>query len=213
MVCFEGGDGMGKATQSKLLADKLGAKLISFPRYETEIGKVILGSIKGEWAAWTIGREVEDRHDVDELLRSPVNALVRQALFLMDRYNTAPIIEGYLASGTDVVLDRYWPSGVVYGASDGLDENMLIRVHMRLPQPDVWILLDGPVEESTRRRPERRDQYEKDDRADWRRQAYLGLFVHQQGNWFVTNALGTVYEVHEHVLKCCRFVFGADFLK
>jgi len=234
LIAFEGGDAGGKATQSKLLADKLGAKLISFPRYKTEIGKAILGSLKGEWAACVPNGDYEPD--------DKINALARQALFLMDRYAIAPVIEDYLHNGVDVVLDRYWPSGVIYGADDGLDKNVLIRAHMMLPQPDVWFLLDLDVEESTRRRPERRDQYEKDvEGAKRRRLAYLELFRQRQrfvhkGNcpasaivteidyvflsrctcdvkhWFIVDGGVSIEDVHKQVLINCRGVFGRGFL-
>lgn len=235
LIAFEGGDAGGKATQSKLLADRIGAVLISFPRYKTEIGKTIRGSIQGNWRV---------SYDPDDFsVDNRTNALARQALFLMDRYDAAPEIERLLASGTDVVLDRYWPSGVVYGADDGLDKHMLIRAHMTLPQPDVWFLLDVNVEESSRRRPERRDDYEKDvEGAKRRHQAYRELFAYRRNMvhkgdcpamfarkedavktysrcacdvkfWFTVDGSVSIEKVHEQVIDNCRTVFGRGFAR
>lgn len=178
LIAIEGPDAVGKCTQSKLLAEKLQAKLISFPRYATEIGQAIRGSVMGEWVTYKDhgghSMPVQDQR---------TNVLVRQALFLLDRYDAAPEIESALNAGINVVLDRYWPSGVIFGASDGLDEQMLIRAHSRLPQPDVFILLNVPLEEGFRRRPERRDLYERSvEKMEDVRRRYLDLFVKQQAD-------------------------------
>jgi thymidylate kinase len=60
----------------------------------------------------------------------------------------------------NLVLNRYWPSGVVYGQADGLNVDWLLQVHVMLPQAHHYVLIDIPAEVSTMRRPERRDRYE-----------------------------------------------------
>jgi len=230
MFCIEGPDAVGKNTQSKLLAEKFNAKLISFPRYATEIGQAIRGSVMGEWAACVPNGDYEPD--------DKINFLARQALFLLDRYDAASEIENTLNAGTNVVLDRYWPSGVIFGASDGLDEQMLIRAHIRLPQPDIFILLHVPLEEGFRRRPERRDLYERSpEKMEDVRLRYFELFVKQQADrlqvwtrleehqrtgdcqgmccdkcpaiarplysmpkWVVVDGVGTIEEVHNRIL-------------
>jgi dTMP kinase len=209
-IAIEAMDAAGKKTQSELLATKLGALLISFPRYETEIGKAILGNLKGEWGAtdtnWSDG---EGGISFD----NSNNPLVRQALFTLDRYDAAPEIKRVLASGRSVVVDRYWLSGLMYGASDLVNSGLLERVHECLPQPDVWVLLDVPVEESFRRRPERQDVYERDrEKLEKIRKRYLEYFS-QHGHetqapwpgssyvWHVVDGVGTIEQVHERVMK------------
>jgi len=54
IVAFEGGDAVGKATQTKMLAERFGARLFSFPNYHTETGRAILGHLKDEWACSVI---------------------------------------------------------------------------------------------------------------------------------------------------------------
>jgi dTMP kinase len=221
-VAIEAMDAAGKQTQSKLLAEKLGALLISFPRYETEIGKLIQANLKGKWAACYGG--VADQEDGWD---PKANAIVRQSLFTLDRYDAAPEIKRALASGRSVVCDRYWLSGLMYGASDLVDSGMLERVHECLPQPDVWVLLDVPVEESFRRRPERQDVYERDrEKLEGIRRRYIeqfqmrSRFVHK-GNcpvagtvaevprprctcdvrkWVVVRGVGTIEQVHERIM-------------
>jgi len=181
-IAFEGQDASGKQTQSKLLAEKIDALLLSFPRYETVVGKEIQRNLQYRSVACDVRHvdfagKTEHGLVVDEAL----NRLVRQALFLLDRYDAAPQILDALDNGRNVVADRYWVSGLIYGASDLLDAQMLERVHACLPQPDVWILLDVPAEESFRRRPKRLDTYESDlEKCKDVRQRYLQLFVEEQ---------------------------------
>jgi thymidylate kinase len=63
--------------------------------------------------------------------------------------------------GRDLVLSRYWPSGVVYGGADGLDFEWLVDIHQHLPPAHHYVLLDIPPELSAQRRPGRRDRYER----------------------------------------------------
>lgn len=138
IVALEGIDGSGKHTQSKRLADALNADLISFPRYKTPVGESIMR----------------------ELQAPKMSPMEFQCMMLADKCSAATQIASRALTG-NLVLDRYWMSGVAYGESDGLDRAWLIDIHQFLPQPDHWILLDVPVEESVKRRPERRDHYEK----------------------------------------------------
>lgn len=157
IICIEGVDAAGKNTQAKRLAEKLGARLFSFPRYETVTGAAIRGHLSGEWQAVDRGGAWPD----GTLERAPHDALVLQALMTANRYEAAHEIETAAKAG-DVILDRYWPSGYVYGSSDGLSLDWLAAVHERLPVPDLYILLDVDVETSIARRPDRRDRYERD---------------------------------------------------
>ncbi|HET6958221.1 MAG TPA: hypothetical protein VFI56_16610 [Vicinamibacterales bacterium] len=222
-VAIEGGDAGGKATQSRLLAEKLGARLFSFPRYEMEIGKLIKANLKGEWFA--------AKPAFDWAPDAAANAIVRQALFTLDRYDASTDILDTLDNGSSVVADRYWASGWIYGASDSVDAAMLERVHACLPQPDVWVLLDVPVEESFRRRPLRQDAYEVDrEKLEDVRRRYLKLFAEEQRDvvaakamanhlnictgcdldrmikqrakqkWVVVDGIGDISEVHNRIM-------------
>lgn len=226
-VAIEAMDAAGKQTQSKLLAEKLGALLISFPRYETEIGKLIKANLNQKWHA--------SYYTHLDGTKIPINAIVRQALFTLDRYDAAPEINRALASGKNVVADRYWLSGLMYGASDLVDSGMLERVHECLPQPDVWVLLDVPVEESFRRRPERLDVYERDwEKLEGIRKSYHKLFAQRSRfvhkgrcpmaiardkrvpwgeydfcicdvrSWQIVDGVGTIEQVHERVMEAIK---------
>lgn len=211
LIAICGIDACGKATQSKLLAERLNGHRIAFPRYETPVGAEILRNLKGEWSP--IHHETYDELG---LVVTDKNAapLVRQALFTFDRYLAAAEIEAKLTAGIHVVLDRYWLSGVIFGASDGLDAKMLEEVHVRLPQPDLWLLLDVSPEESTKRRPDRRDMYEKDTKASWRRDKYLEFFADYRTStkWVIVDGFKSVELVHAVICDHVRRCFGYDIV-
>lgn len=147
-IAFEGIDASGKATQSRMLSATLKAPLFSFPDYSTPYGKLIKDHLHEKW--FTLGG--------DHLL----DAMVFQALQLANRLERAPYLVDAVNTG-DVISDRYAVSGEVYGQIDGLPGDYIKQIQMYLPQPDYYFLLDIPVEESFRRRPNRGgDRYEED---------------------------------------------------
>lgn len=204
MIAVCGGDACGKDTQTTLLAERLSGVRLSFPNYASPTGRHILENLKSEWTAGDAQR----------------NSFILQCLMTVNRLESVPRISEVLKEGRSVVLDRYWASGYVYGVVGGLDAGWLSRVHTSLPQPDVWILLDVPVEESVRRRPERRDRMEADlEFAQSVRHEYVRLFnqraafVHQSKcpasfgyfpglpcacdvrRWVTVNGVGSIEEV------------------
>lgn len=218
-VVFEGGEACGKATQSRMLGERLGAPVFSFPNYKTETGKAILGLLKGEWVpalgAGTAQFGDNEAHVV--LVPSPYEMLVRQTLMSANRYEVACEIGDAMLEGP-AVFDRYFLSSVVYGTVEGLSENWLWDVHAHLPQPRVHILLDASVEESFVRRPERRDLNERDsEKLKKVRAEYLRVFqekgpsrglVAEGGmpiEFIVIDGTGSIEEVHECVWNAlCR---------
>jgi thymidylate kinase len=186
IIAIEGGDACGKATQTKLLAERLGGVRLAFPDYEQPCGKAILGHLKRQWKVCTMFDMIHaagmpryqqptatEQYEMDDHL----NALVFQCLQTVNRLEMLPVIHAVLSSERHLVFDRYTASGVVYGMLDGVDPTWVELVNASLPQPDLWVLLDVPVEEGFRRRPERRDRYEV-DRAylEKVRTGYLRLF-------------------------------------
>ncbi len=174
IVLFEGIDGSGKSKQARFLADRLRARLWKFPNRETVTGKLIYAHLEGhvrlDWmipltpeGLLTPGnvQEVLDRRNMYRREVPQADALAFQALQLANRMECAEEIFEAAAKGS-VVFDRYWPSGYAYGRADGLDGEYLQKLHSWLPQPDLYLLLDIDLEDSMRRRPERRDRYESD---------------------------------------------------
>lgn len=155
-VALEGIDGIGKNTQGKLLADSMNAELFSFPDYETPYGQLIAKHLNREWRVALS----EDEH---RPLGDVTDAMVFQAIHFVNRLEMQVPLGLCLVEGRDVVCDRYTASALAYGAADMLDWEYLLKVQRHLIQPDVYILIDVDVEDSMKRRPERRDRYETDE--------------------------------------------------
>lgn len=151
IVCVEGVDGCGKSTQAALLIERLKAKFFKFPNRDSITGKIIYEHLEKQWSSGY-------NRPGDSL---KLDSMVFQALQVTNRMEFASEIKEAAGRG-NVVFDRYWPSGYAYGCGDGLNPDYLIRIHEQLPQPDLFLLLDVDVEDSARRRPERRDRYEED---------------------------------------------------
>jgi dTMP kinase len=154
MICLEGIDGVGKSTQCRLLAERLKGKLWKFPNVTggSPTGKLIYEHLKKEW--WLDSKREPAQLAVDE-------ALIFQALQVANRMEVANQILDDASRG-HVVFDRYWPSSYAYGSADGLDGEYLQRLHRWLPQPDLFILLDGDPALLGERRPGEGDRYEAD---------------------------------------------------
>jgi thymidylate kinase len=207
IICIEGIDASGKATQSRRLAQHLSAQAISFPDYDTPTGHLIRGHLKCYWSALPDRPSLaeSDFRLVDTAL---LNALVFQALQLANRMEHASAIACAVATGRHLVLDRYWPSGWAYGSADGLDDAWLLQIHEHLPQPDLFVLLDVPPEKSSERRPVRRDRLEAQEglmervgvlyRQLWRRMAE----EHGRLRWAVVDGIGTELEVEGRIWQC-----------
>ena len=170
LIVFEGTDGSGKATQSRLLCEHLRRenipyKNITFPRY----GKPSAAMVQ-EYLDGNLGRRPGD-----------VNAYAASLMFSMDRYASYKQDWGaFYEAGGLVIADRYTTSNAVHQASKLPEEersaflNWLFELEygkLGLPKPDLVLWLDMPVEiaETLMRRRERdtstkADIHERDDR-------------------------------------------------
>ena len=149
IIVIEGGDGAGKATQTKLLVDHLEADglpvaTFDFPQYEMNtFGKLI--------------REVLDGKRGDYLNMDP---RIASTLFAADRYESKAMLENDLEDGTTLVLDRYVSANMLHqGAkiTDAAERTELMQwiAHVEhevfgLPRPDLVVYLD--VSSATRER-------------------------------------------------------------
>lgn len=146
-IVFDGNDGSGKATQTKLLTEYLTGSGIknttfTFPSYKGNF----FGSLIGECLAGRLGNFVE----MDPKVVSP--------LYALDRLETAPHIRKALEQGEIVLADRYASSNQIH--QGGKVENKHEREMFLLwldkmehdiignPRPDAIIYLDVPVEVS-----------------------------------------------------------------
>lgn len=167
IVAFEGLDQSGKETQARHLRARIeqdGRKVhsLSFPDYETPIGREIAKALAGE-------REFGPD--------------VMQLLYVANRCEFRPKIEMWLNAGGIIVCDRYRASSIAYGEAQGLDPAWLEDIQRYLPKPTVTVLLDIAPETAVQRKSTGRDKYERDlqllgrVRASYRRQAEAADWV------------------------------------
>jgi dTMP kinase len=161
LIAFEGLDQSGKETQAARLRGVLEAagrrvETLTFPDDGSHIGQEIRRALAGE---------------------RDYRADALQLLFVANRYEFRPRIEGWLAAGTVVICDRYAASSVAYGEAQGLDPGWLADVQRFLPAPSITLLLDIQPATALARKHAGRDRFERDlpllerVRASYRRQA------------------------------------------
>lgn len=192
LITIEGPDAVGKATQAALLAEYLDGKVVSFPRYDTPQGRLIKKYLFGKF---------------DGFLDEEERAIGLQSVMTWDRYAGYDMLSQAVAGERDIVTDRYWMSGYVYGRLDGLDEDTLLRIHESLPQPRVAIFLEVPVDEQIRRLKARGrpvDKYEKEDLCARMIHEYDGLWDRLEVRmphvrWLHVDGVGSVVEVHQRI--------------
>lgn len=145
LIVFEGTDGSGKATQSKLLLERLqregfDCRALTFPRY----GKPSAAPLE-EYLHGAYGSHPE-----------AVNAYAASTFFAVDRYASYQQDWGkYYESGGILVADRYTTSNAVHQASklpEGERRAFLKWLFdfeyrlLQLPEPTLVFYLDVPTE-------------------------------------------------------------------
>ena len=129
IISIEGIDAVGKQTQTLLLEawlskNKMKTVTLSFPDYETPIGKEIRAFLSG------------NRSFLPEL---------QHMLFAANRWEKVPLINRYRAIGRTMIINRYSESNIVYGAANGLDVEWLRALEEGVPRSDAVMVLDAPV--------------------------------------------------------------------
>jgi len=188
LIVVEGGDAVGKETQSRLLFAEIvkrGHKVValSFPMYDTFFGTLVRESLDGKYGDF--------RNLHPKLASLP---------YMLDRICAASIIQEHLAENDFVICNRYVESNAAYGMAkltSGREEFLrwLLEAEYEIlrfvPKPFRVILLDTVPAASggllwTRGR--KVDQYESD--GDYQRQvlwAYKELAKHFPDYWRVVS--------------------------
>lgn len=149
-ITFEGSEGCGKSTQSRILYDylkKKGCKTI----YLREPG----------------GVSVSEK--IREILLDPkakISAVAETLLYMASRAQVVnDVIKPALLKGKIIVCDRFLDSTIAYqGYGLGIDINMIKRLGVFSTQgikPDLTIFLDLPVHEGLKHRKFSKDRIER----------------------------------------------------
>lgn len=202
-ITFEGGEGCGKSTQIRLLADRLRAS-----------GKDIL--LAREPGGTPLAERI--RSLVREELDDPPNARAETLLFLASR---AQLVEGVLrpalASGKWVLCDRFADSTFAYqGYGRGFDLAELKRLNGFATGglvPDRTVLLTVSPDVAARRMRMREaathtsaDRMERagDDFHKRLNEGFLSLAAAEPDRFSVIESDGTVEEVSERIWNSIR---------
>lgn len=157
LIVIDGGDGSGKATQSKLLVERLrkdgsAVDTISFPRYETPTGALVKAQLTG-------------------VLGDPTKLSAREASipYAYDRWTAYQegAFDG-LENGTHLVVDRYVASNMGHQGSKFSDpqersdffawNDRYEHEFMGIPRPDINVILHVPPVVSMRLIAERGEE-------------------------------------------------------
>jgi len=189
LIAFEGGEGSGKSTQARLLAERLDAVLTHEP------------------GATAIGARLR------QLLLDPASEIDPRAealLLAADRaQHLAEVIGPALAAGCHVVTDRYLYSSIAYQSfGRGLDRESVraLSAFAGAPEADVVVLITVSPETRAQRLKAHPDRIEAsgDDfhqRVDHGFREMAGADPHR---WIVIDGNGTIEEVADAVWESVR---------
>ena len=214
LIVIDGGDNVGKATQTELLMRRLMKEdyqvgILDFPRYEQNtFGKLLKECLEGE------------RGDFLSL-----DPRIAATLYAVDRFEAKETITEWLKEGRIIVLDRYVSANMLHQGAKIPNEveresffQWLEHVEYEIfgiPKPDLVVYLSIPAEES-----EKLLQYVANtgthlDIADSDLEHQRKVFdtaeylMNRHANWFSVmcmkdGELRTREEIHEELYKLIK---------
>ena len=190
-ISFEGGEGTGKSTQSKLLADWLRQEgeevTLSFEPGGTDLGKGLRKILLG--------------HET-----GAINPRAEALLYAADRaHHVESVIRPALARGEVVINDRYMDSSIAYqGAGRVLIPAEVARINRWATEtlyPTLTILIDLPAKIGLGRLQSMdRLEAEPIDFHERVRQEFLQLAMLDPERYLVVDGTLSVQEIHEVII-------------
>jgi dTMP kinase len=160
---------------------------LSFPAYETTIGKEI-------------------RKFLDGNVNYPQQ--VRAMLYAANRWEKKAELEAILSKTDVTIVDRYSGSNLAYGVSNGLELEWLLHLEEGLPEPDLVVLLDASPTKLAPRRGDRKDSYELNiSLQEKARDAYLRLA--KRFGWSIVDADEGIEETSRGMISAVSQSLGA----
>ena len=225
LIVIDGADGVGKATQTKLLVarlkkEKIPVATLDFPQYYDNL----FGKLVGECLSGKYG---------DFIALDPHIASV---LYAADRFESKKKIEQWLAAGKVVVLDRYVSANQMHQGSKIADAQKR-REFLRwldqmehgvfgLPRPDIILYLHLPVAISLELLKQKeaasskkyvakgaRDLAESDTRHQLEAQEGALRLVKAQNNWIKIECADTQGILSREVIHERVFAAVSDLFK
>ena len=188
-ITFEGGDGTGKTTQVRLLAEWL-----------TEQGRTVVTTREpGGTEVGTALREIVLHH------RGEIDPRAEALLYAADRaQHVGTLVRPALERGDVVVQDRYIDSSVAYqGAGRVLDATEIKRISLWATGdlvPDLTVLLDLPGDVARARLAgEQKEcdrlENERDDFHERVRAGFLALAANEPQRFLVVDAAQEIDQI------------------
>lgn len=203
-ITFEGGEGAGKSTQIKLLAQKL-EKI----GHDVVVTREPGGSLGAEAA----------RHVLLSGAAEEFGVRMEAFLFAAARSDhVEEVIRPAVRAGKVVLCDRFADSTRIYqGVTGNIEADLLEsleRVAVNNMQPDMTLIIDVPAVEGIRRAKERSgvggtlDRFEREELAthEMRRQGFLDLANDEPVRCRVINGENGIDEISQEVFDAVEFV-------
>ena len=179
-ITFEGGEGCGKSTQSRLLLKKLEQQNVPVVLTH-EPGGTVLGN--------ELRKTLKRRRD------SSISPQAELFLLAASRAQlVTEVIRPALKEGKVVLCDRFTHSTMVYqGYGRGLDFTAIQMVNnmaTRYLNPDLIIFLDISPEQGLARKQSLKDRFELEDLSFHRRvrEGYVKMAAAEPDRWLVIDA-------------------------
>ena len=191
-IAIEGGDGAGKSTQAKLLAEGLRTR-----GYEVLITREPGGSPIAE----------KIRHVVLDVANLGLNERAEALLFAASRAeHVASTIRPALEQGTIVISDRYMDSSIAYqGIARGLGLEHIRELNLWATDnlvPDLTIILDVDAEHGLNRVADpNRIEEESTEFHSVVRAAFLELAKRDPNRYLIVSANQPAEEIAETIFK------------
>jgi dTMP kinase len=191
-IAFEGGEGTGKSTQSKLLAQWL----------EQEGESVVLTREPGGTDLGKDLRKILLGHET-----GAISPRAEALLYAADRaHHVYSVIRPALDRGDVVITDRYFDSSAAYqGAGRILNPAEVARISRWATEslyPTLTILIDVPADIGLGRLQSRdRLEAESNDFHERVRQEYLQIAMMDPERYFVVDGTQPVTEIHRQITE------------
>ena len=191
-IAFEGGEGIGKSTQSQLLKQWL----------EQEGESVVLSREPG---GTDLGKEI--RHILLSHHTGEISPRAEALLYAADRaHHVFSVIRPALANGDVVISDRYFDSSIAYqGAGRVLEPGEVARISRWATEslfPTLTIIIDLPAEIGLGRlKSKDRLESQPIDFHERVRQEFLQLALLDPERYYIVNGDQSIDDIHTAIIS------------
>ena len=213
IIIESGSDASGKATQTKILYERLinegyNVKKVEYPNYESNSSALVKMYLNGDFG--------KNATDVDPYIASTFYAVDRYASYKTEW-------EEFYKNGGIILADRYTTSNMVHQASK-MDEKYRDKYldwlfdyeynFYKIPKPNGVIFLDVPVEISQELMKDRKNKINGDSKKDihesdikYLKKSYNNsIYIANKYNWIkincvINNNLRSIEDINDEIYE------------